>query len=409
MPPITTTFGAGGGRQQDMDGKIFTLLHFSLVWRLEDHTIQRLNQHSNLLPGSFLEHVSRICRYIWGYGGPVLPEGDIPSSSLLHASEGGCQDHTWGICGWRGFPFWEEEKRLIDKKANEDNKIICTSNVPTLPDGTAIHNKSICHGPLTSILCHQLLRIRMPPLLPLMTRPNWCNGTTVWVTSQLLEIARPPGNCWNSSPPSALAVYLVQWSSYLGAAKSPHVLTKSLLPPSWKRRSQSSNWNWQRWDLLPSWKGHSPRRGTGIALFLWTNTPVCVLCTSKLLTLPLRTSLPSKRLRTLLPGTVPTSNTIIVIMDDFLTMPSSNNARPAANGLLSVGWMPISRMELPSMQFRTCRRVPASSYSMLMLAGWQQCILPCNHMPSAMPPFSTTVSQCWRMGHQGLSYSAQFK
>ncbi len=52
---------------------------------------------------------------------------------------------------------------------------------------------------------------------------------------------------------------------------------------------------------------------------------------------------------------------------------------------------------------------PTSSYSMLMLAGQQRCILHCGHMPCAMPPFSTTVCQCWRMGHRGLSYSAQFE
>jgi hypothetical protein len=40
------------------------LLHFALVWRLEDCTVQHLNQHSNLLQGSFLEHLSAICPYI---------------------------------------------------------------------------------------------------------------------------------------------------------------------------------------------------------------------------------------------------------------------------------------------------------------------------------------------------------
>jgi hypothetical protein len=130
---------------------------------------------------------------------------------------------------------------------------------------------------------------------------------------------------------------------------------------------------------------------------------------SKLMTLSPRPSLSSKRLRSLHLSMVSTSYTITVILDNLLTMPRSNHARPAANDLLYVVSMPISRMELPSAQFRTCWRVPLSSCSMLVLAGRQWCILLCGHMPCAVMPFSTTVCQCWRMGHQGLSYSVQFK
>ncbi len=110
MPPITTTFGANGSRQQDMDGKFCKLLQFVLVLRPEDHTIQHLNQHSSLLHGSILVHVSGSCRYIWSHSGPILPEGDSPSSSWMHTSEGGRWDNTWGICGWRGFPSQQQEK-----------------------------------------------------------------------------------------------------------------------------------------------------------------------------------------------------------------------------------------------------------------------------------------------------------
>ncbi len=45
---------------------------------------------------------------------------------------------------------------------------------------------------------------------------------------------------------------------------------------------------------------------------------------------------PSKHLRSLLPSTVSASNTITVMTYDFLTTPSSNHVRPAANGLPSV-------------------------------------------------------------------------
>jgi hypothetical protein len=45
--------------------------------------------------------------------------------------------------------------------------------------------------------------------------------------------------------------------------------------------------------------------------------------------------LPSKRLRSLQPSMVSASYTITVIMDNLLTMPGSNHARPAANNLLS--------------------------------------------------------------------------
>ncbi len=40
------------------------------------------------------------------------------------------------------------------------------------------------------------------------------------------------------------------------------------------------------------------------------------------------------------------------------------------------------------------QRAPASSYSMLVLAGQQWCILCCGHTPCTMTPFSTTVCQC---------------
>ncbi len=124
----------------------------------------------------------------------------------------------------------------------------------------------------------------------------------------------------------------------------------------------------------------------------------------------LRPSLPSNHLRNLLPSLVSAFNTITVITDNLLTTTSSDHSRPATNDLLSVVWMPISRMELPSAQFRTCRRVPTSSYSMLVLAGRQWCIFPCGHMLCVIPPFSTTVCQCWRMGHQKeFSYSVQFE
>jgi hypothetical protein len=48
-------------------------------------------------------------------------------------------------------------------------------------------------------------------------------------------------------------------------------------------------------------------------------------------------------------------------------------------------------MELLSAQFGICWREPTSSYSMLVLAGQQQCILHCSHTPCAMPPFCLPV------------------
>ncbi len=124
-------------------------------------------------------------------------------------------------------------------------------------------------------------------------------------------------------------------------------------------------------NVQPScWRGLSPRRSTDIALFLWTTSPDCVLCTSKLMIPVPRPCLLSKRLISLLLSTVSASYTIIVIMDNVLTVPGSNHARSATNGLISAAWLPISRMGLPSMQFRICWRAPTSSYSMLVLAGW---------------------------------------
>ncbi len=40
-------------------------------------------------------------------------------------------------------------KRLIDNKVNEDDKMICMSNLPDPPDKMAAPDKLICHGPLT--------------------------------------------------------------------------------------------------------------------------------------------------------------------------------------------------------------------------------------------------------------------
>ncbi len=98
------------GRQQDMEGEFPELLCFVLVQRPKDRTIQHINQHSNLLHGSFLVHVSGICRFIWGHRGPILTERESPSSSWMHISERGCWDHTWGICGWRWFPLRQQDK-----------------------------------------------------------------------------------------------------------------------------------------------------------------------------------------------------------------------------------------------------------------------------------------------------------
>ncbi len=64
------------------------------------------------------------------------------------------------------------KKRLIDNKVKKDDKTICTSNVPDPPDKTAAPDKSICHGPLILIHRHQLLQMKMSPLLLLMTKLN---------------------------------------------------------------------------------------------------------------------------------------------------------------------------------------------------------------------------------------------
>ncbi len=81
-------------------------------------------------------------------------------------------------------------------------------------------------GPSPLIHCHQFLWMKTSPLPLLMTKLNWCGGTTIWATSlsksrsSLPSMARYPRNCQSSSPPGALAVHLAQWPSYLGATKS---------------------------------------------------------------------------------------------------------------------------------------------------------------------------------------------
>jgi hypothetical protein len=64
MPPVTTTLGAGGGSQQNIDGEFCILLHPALGWRPVDRVIQHLDQHPKLLHGSFCTQVSGICHHI---------------------------------------------------------------------------------------------------------------------------------------------------------------------------------------------------------------------------------------------------------------------------------------------------------------------------------------------------------
>ncbi len=221
--PITTTLGAGGGKQQDIDGDFCTWLHFVLVWRPEDCTFQHLNQHSNLLHGSFLTHVSGICHYIWGQGGPVLPEGYSPLSSWMHTFEKGCQDHNWGICGWRGFPSWQQVKVNWwqgQQRWQDDSHINRTQSfwqdgrpwqvyppwAPHLQSVASLMSLSTV-DPSLLIHCHHLLWMKRLPLPPLITKPNWCNGTTVCAISFSINwssspsMARYPRNCQSSSPP----------------------------------------------------------------------------------------------------------------------------------------------------------------------------------------------------------------
>jgi hypothetical protein len=56
---------------------------------------------------------------------------------------------------------------------------------------------------------------------------------------------------------------------------------------------------------------------------LSTTSPDCVLCTSKLMTLPQRLCLPNKRLRSLQQSMVSASYTITVITDNLLIISGS--------------------------------------------------------------------------------------
>ncbi len=85
MPPITTTLSADCSWQEDMDGEFLWLLHFVLDQRPEDCSFQHHDKCFNLFHSSFFAQVSNIHCNIWSLWGPILWEGDSPSSSWTHA------------------------------------------------------------------------------------------------------------------------------------------------------------------------------------------------------------------------------------------------------------------------------------------------------------------------------------
>jgi hypothetical protein len=262
---------------------------------------------------------------------------------------------------------------------------------------------------------HQLLWMKTSPLLPLMTKlklKEWHYHLVHLSFQKLKQLAlngEIPKKLSKLKPPKCTgclfgAMTKLPWRGK--ESESSHEIFVAAKPGEIVSVYQMES---TEVGFFMQLKGSLTKKQYRYCTVLWTTSPDCILCTSKLTTPPQRPCLPSQHLRSLQPSTVSTSYTITVITDNFLAMPGSNHARPAANDLLSAECMLISRMKLLSAQFGICQRAHASSYSMLVLAGQQRCMLRCGHMPCAMLPFSTTVCQCWRMGHQGLSYSSQFK
>ena len=70
-------------------------------------------------------------------------------------------------------------------------------------------------------------------------------------------------------------------------------------------------------------RGSLTKKGCRYYTVLSTTSPDCVLCTSKLMTLPQRPCLPNKRLRSLQQSMVSASYTITVITDNLLIISGS--------------------------------------------------------------------------------------
>jgi hypothetical protein len=183
-----------------------------------------------------------------------------------------------------------ERKRLIDKEVNEDNKTICTLNLPDPPKEPATPpGKSIRHGPLTSDPSPPIAEDEDAPLATTVNQAElmqWHCRLGHLLFQKLKQLVL------NGKIPKKLSK--LQPSKCAGCLFGP--MTK--LP--WRSKESASSQKvvlatkpgeTVSVDQMESTKvGFFPpaltRKRTDTAPFLWTTTPNCVLCISNLTTLP---------------------------------------------------------------------------------------------------------------------------
>ncbi len=237
MPSITTTFGVDCAQQEDMDGE---------VWWAAFCFGKEAKRPFPSVPWQMFQLSTQLLFWVCTNHLPQQLKPVRPHSSRGRQSFKFLDARFWGRMSRSHFKkLWLKRIPIL---AIENGYLMTRSTKMTRPFTHPVYLTHLTRwlpltspfavGPLFLIHHHQLLWMKTPPLLPLMTKLNWCNGTTVWATSPSKSwsssplMVRYPRNCQNSSSPSVLVVYLAQWPSYLGVAERWHLLTKSLLPPS---------------------------------------------------------------------------------------------------------------------------------------------------------------------------------
>jgi hypothetical protein len=152
----------------------------------------------------------------------------------------------------------DNRKKLIDHKINKDNEMIATSNVPDPPDETAAPDESICRGPLTFGPSPPIATDEDVPLAAAddqakLMQWHFCLGHLSFKKMKQLALdGKIPKKLSKLKPPRCAGYLFGALTKLPWHGKESASSHKSLLPPSWGRWSQSTKWNQQRWDFLPS-------------------------------------------------------------------------------------------------------------------------------------------------------------
>jgi hypothetical protein len=232
-------------------------------------------------------------------------------------------------------------KRLNDNKINEDDKIICTSNVLDPPDEMAAPDKSICRGPL--------IFDPLPPIAvdedvtlaaaddqaELMQWHYRLGHLSFQKLKQRALNGEIPQNVLKLKPPKCDGSLFGMMTKLPWHGKESALSHKIFIAAKPGEIASVDQTESTEVGFFAQLKGFLTKKRYRYCTFLWTTSPDCILCTSKLMTPPQIPCLPSKRLRSLQPSMVSASYTITVITDNLLTMPGSNFARPVANDSLS--------------------------------------------------------------------------